>query len=296
MPLCTTCSKVNSEKTNKPTNLEETSEVDEGLGINLYSGSLAEVSIQTRQPKAAKATPNGYCSTILCRCVLPFSCHRIQNITREPSQKYIGWAKMAAFSIGIKELVSKKKHRYKGEGFNLDLSYITDRLIAMGFPAQNFESLYRNSMDDVKRFLEEKHKVSRKSFQIKIGVDITISYFFMHMGIHRYMNIVFFQDHFKIYNLCSERIYDTTKFHGRVAHFPFDDHHPPKFDDIKPFCEDVTKWLQKNQKNVAVVHCKAGKGRTGVMICCYLLHSKLCESAEEVNSVNSYLELHKIIK
>ena len=44
-------------------------------------------------------------------------------------------------------------------------------------------------MDDVKRFLEEKHKVSRKSFQIKIGVDITISSFLYahgHTSLHEY--------------------------------------------------------------------------------------------------------------
>ena len=36
----------------------------------------------------------------------------------------------------VRTAVSKKKHRYKADGYNLDLTYITDRLIAMGYPAE----------------------------------------------------------------------------------------------------------------------------------------------------------------
>jgi phosphatidylinositol-3,4,5-trisphosphate 3-phosphatase/dual-specificity protein phosphatase PTEN len=38
-----------------------------------------------------------------------------------------------------------------------------------------------------------------------------------------------------------------------------EDHNPPKFVQIEPFCESVQEWLQKNEQNVTIIHCKAGK-------------------------------------
>jgi hypothetical protein len=41
------------------------------------------------------------------------------------------------------------------------------------------------------------------------------------------------------------------------------------------FCADAAAWLAAHPENVVVVHCKAGKGRTGLMLCCLMLHLHL---------------------
>jgi protein-tyrosine phosphatase len=156
-----------------------------------------------------------------------------------------------SFFDHVRSLVSKKKRRYHEDGVDLDLTYITKNIIAMGFPSQGVEGLYRNRMKDMQKFFNEKHP-------------------------NKYV----------IYNLCSERQYDVGKFQGRVFPFPFDDHNCPPFDDLEPLCESLDTWLSYDKDNVAAIHCKAGKGRTGLVICVYLLHTGTWKDAN--SALNFY--------
>ena len=71
----------------------------------------------------------------------------------------------------VRGKVSKKKRRYEMDGFNLDLSYITDRVIAMGFPSSKLEGVYRNNMKEVRRFLDKRHQGC-----YKVGLFCSVQY------------------------------------------------------------------------------------------------------------------------
>ena len=62
----------------------------------------------------------------------------------------------------IRKLVSKKKHRYQDDTFDLDLTYVTENIIAMGFPSEGLEGAYRNPMPEVQKFLDQRHPDSYK--------------------------------------------------------------------------------------------------------------------------------------
>ena len=62
--------------------------------------------------------------------------------------------------------VSGKRNRIKDDGYNLDITYITDRIIAMSFPASGFEKYYRNNIKKVASFLEKKHEGNYKIYNL----------------------------------------------------------------------------------------------------------------------------------
>lgn len=65
--------------------------------------------------------------------------------------------------------------------------------------------------------------------------------------------------------------YPDSEVYNRVYHYPFPDHHPPPFALIPNIMASMRNWLHVNKDRVVVVHCKAGKGRSGTASCSYLI-------------------------
>jgi len=58
------------------------------------------------------------------------------------------------------------------------------------------------------------------------------------------------------------------------------DHNPGPIHTIFKFVIDAVLYLASDPENTVAVHCKAGKGRTGLAICAYFLFIEAVENAE----------------
>ena len=110
----------------------------------------------------------------------------------------------------------------------------------MSFPAsKGTQKLYRNSINKVAKFLDEFH-----------------------------------QENYCVFNLSNKSI-EEAKFGNRVYSYPWEDHHSPSLLVLFKCCDEMFWFMNHNPNNVVIVHCNAGKGRTGSAISCSLLFSGL---------------------
>ncbi|KAK9730740.1 DnaJ domain [Popillia japonica] len=133
---------------------------------------------------------------------------------------------------------------------DLDMSYITSRIIVMPYPTEGIESAYRtNHIEDVRLFLESRHPNNKYS----------------------------------VYNVSGRSYY--SKFgQARVVDCGFaypEQFKAPLLNSLYQLCEDIYQYLAGDSRNVCVIHCVDGKATSATLVCALLIYAGLYEVPED---------------
>ncbi|XP_075368383.1 tensin-1 isoform X6 [Mycteria americana] len=127
----------------------------------------------------------------------------------------------------------------------LDLVYITERIIAVSYPSTAEEQSFCSNLREVAHMLKSKHG-----------------------------------DNYVLFNL-SERRHDVSKLHPKVLDFGWPDLHTPALEKICSICKAMDTWLNAAPHNVVVLHNKGNRGRLGVVVAAYMHYSNISASADQ---------------
>ncbi|XP_018123037.1 tensin-3 isoform X2 [Xenopus laevis] len=131
------------------------------------------------------------------------------------------------------------------ECYELDLTYITERIISVSFPRSSSEETYIHNLHDVTRMLKSKHG-----------------------------------DSYLVLNL-SEKRCELSKLNTEVMDVGWPDFHAPPLNKMCTICKAMESWLNSDPLHVVVIHCRGERGRIGVVISSYMHFTNISASADQ---------------
>ncbi|KAM8977584.1 tensin-2 [Pelodytes ibericus] len=206
----------------------------------LSQGSVCRVCRITSHKKCEGKVSAG------CRSPPPADMRR--RTAPGPSIQHMGSTK----SINVKQRSSLPRSfsldHVIQRSYDLDLTYITERIISVFFPTSLEEQRYRSNLQEVASMLRSKH-----------------------------------EDKYLLFNLSKKR-HDITRLNPKVQDYFWPDCHAPPLDIICSICKAMEAWLNTDPQHVVVLHCKGNQGKTGVVIASYMHYSKVSASVDQALS------------
>ncbi|XP_048774489.1 tensin-1-like isoform X3 [Ostrea edulis] len=135
----------------------------------------------------------------------------------------------------------------KMEEAQIELVYVTDRIICMSFLSEGHNVEYQRDLQDVFHMLRAKH-----------GENVLV------------INISEPRDDLQRAN------------NQKVIDFGWPEHLAPPLERLCNICKSLDSWLNSDLSHVIVLHCKGGRGRLAVIIAAFLNYSNICSSSEQL--------------
>ncbi|KAM5156613.1 tensin-3 isoform 2-T2 [Mantella aurantiaca] len=127
----------------------------------------------------------------------------------------------------------------------LDLTFITERIISVSFSSNCSNETYLINLREVTQMLKLKHG-----------------------------------DNYLILNL-SEKCYELSRLNTKVMDMGWPELHAPPLDKLCSICKAMESWMNSNPLHVVVIHCKGGKGRIGVVMSSYMHFTNVSLGADQ---------------
>ncbi|XP_044540205.1 tensin-2-like isoform X2 [Gracilinanus agilis] len=212
-----------------------------------FSSHSLLLSLHPIFPSVCKSAAHRKCEakvTTTCQALPPVELRRntapVRRIEHLGSTKSLNHSKQRSTlprSFSLDPLMERR--------WDLDLTYVTERILAAAFPGRFEEQRHRGHIRELAHVLQSKHR-----------------------------------DNYLLFNL-SEKRHDLNRLNPKVQDFGWPDLHAPPLDKLCSICKAMETWLSSSPQHVVVLYCKGNKAKLGVIVAAYMHYSKISASEDQ---------------